>query len=407
MSKITYTFSDSVSASVYGHDSNFNKLPSKFLYIITIIFLSLSVVSLIITIHYCQNTKIEHSELILTILMGIFNSLMTLISIIFIYYNFTQKTSIKDLYELLLKIERFAFDYRHIEYRKSNNILHITEKLPYYKNPYLSLRSYFAQYSSGFYNLQYNKSFLTKLLIFDIMVSILSIIILFLAFMIIDITNSILGFTMFGVGLLLFFNCYMANRVVKNYNVAEIFPDPDDLLDPTKELTPEFYQTYYIDKNLPLIFFHVCTAILINPYKDIPKHIQNTNKNKFISIMTLLPFNISHISIEYKLSDESIKTSSVYIDSKKRNYKNSFYYYYFLTNHQLIDSFESYGKSGKKDIIIMHLFNNQIDKTASLSFEYSNEMSSQNHYYYAPTYDFRYIRNDSETPLDFQYELLE
>ena len=212
---------------------------------------------------------------------------------------------------------------------------------------------------------------------------------------------------MFGVGLLLFFNCYMANRVVKNYNVAEIFPDPDDLLDPTKELTPEFYQTYYIDKNLPLIFFHVCTAILINPYKDIPKHIQNTNKNKFISIMTLLPFNISHISIEYKLSDESIKTSSVYIDSKKRNYKNSFYYYYFLTNHQLIDSFESYGKSGKKDIIIMHLFNNQIDKTASLSFEYSNEMSSQNHYYYAPTYDFRYIRNDSETPLDFQYELLE
>ena len=108
MSKITYTFSDSVSASVYSHDSNFNKLPSKFLYIITIIFLSLSVVSLIITIHYCQNTKIEHSELILTILMGIFNSLMTLISIIFIYYNFTQKTSIKDLYELLLKIERFA-----------------------------------------------------------------------------------------------------------------------------------------------------------------------------------------------------------------------------------------------------------------------------------------------------------
>lgn len=327
---------------------------------------------------------------VITILMSIFSSLFTFISIIFLYYNFTNKASIDKLVELLLKIEEFCYTYRNIEFKKQHKIFKEPSNIPQYKSPGSVIKSYYGQYSLELKKHNNNQLFFKKLIKINYIVSIVAILIILYALCVIKFFSLPTIFFIVIVSVLLIFNSYLASETTKFNKELEKFPSTEILLTPTETLDEYCTTNFCIDRNLPLKLFHACTTLNVRPFSEISKIISKStylsNKSNYLMINALFPFNINSIMLYYNA--EIFKYTHYYESFNIHQIKtpDNYYRFYLITRFPIKDAFHEYNSNKIKLEMDIKLITKNSQKFI-LTYQYDKNYSSEAFYKFQPIDD--------------------
>lgn len=342
---------------------------------------------------YVENNDLQSN--IITILMSIFSSLFTFISIIFLYYNFTNKASVDKLVELLLKIEEFCYTYRNIEFKKQHKIFKKPNSIPQYKTPESVIKSYYGQYSLELKKHNNNQLFFKKLIKINYIVSIVAILIIFYALCVIKFFSLSIIFLTVIVSVLLKFNSSLASETANFNKELEKFPSTEILLTPTETLDEYCTTNFCIDRNLPLKLFHACTTLAVCPFSEISNNITNVsylnNTTNYLTIYCIFPFNISYLIIYYQRDIDNDTMFKLTFKTKSALFTNDRYKLYFLPNFPVHDAYTKYQrheKQNEKTSQIGLSFNENPSENDMLVYEYNNKFSTEKYFYFLPTQDY-------------------
>lgn len=239
-----------------------------------------------------KNNQLDNT---ITILMSVFTSLITFITIIFMYNDFVKKTRHEKLLKILYDIQ--------------NEIILSNEKLLDQKQciPNLKLmQSSFNQYKKDFNKIMQQNKFSKIFLQIDIFISITTIIILILAFKFNNYIYNISSmYVLTIVTILMLINCIATYYSILDTDVEKTYPSPDILLTPHRLLNKSFCMNYGLLENIPLYLFFYGTEIHVQ--ENIPEIRQYIHDNKiktqadnFFIFKFLFKFNIEGILLEYK-----------------------------------------------------------------------------------------------------------
>lgn len=212
-----------------------------------------------------KNNQLDNT---ITILMSVFTSLVTFITIIFMYNDFMKKTRHEKLLNTLYGIQNVI-----ISLDKS-----LSNQEKYISNLH-SIQSSFNQYKKDFNKILQQNNFAKIFLQIDIFISITTIIILILSFKFNNYIYNISSiYIVTIVTILMLINCIATFYSILDTDIEKTYPSPDILLTPQKLLNKTFCENYNINKYLPLYLFFWGTEIHIQDnVPEIKEYISDNN----------------------------------------------------------------------------------------------------------------------------------
>lgn len=341
------------------------------------------------------STNFIYNDNVITIITSVFSSVIALISIIFLYYSFIKKSSIKILSDILLKIEEHCelFRLKNNKQKEATEIAQILQKNPQYtyKAPFAILSSYFGQYQQEYNTLENNYKFLSLLFYANCLISAFAFLILIAVFAIVNYLNIFSTAISVIIFLLLAFNCYLSERTLSEVKEGFKFPSPQDLLSPDYILDKYCSEIFGINKYLPLILFHTSTSIAIRPTSEIKDNPclqgrkDDFNKIKFyIMINSCFEFHVKNIHIHYFSFKEELYDL---IFQQTNHYENS-YKIAILPKYSVYNQFseKSCNNISSDNSIYLEIRIHDITKCL-LVYRFAKNYSSSNYQLYVPTLD--------------------